>query len=58
MSEAKRLRPLHETSDAWYYENSKSVDVYACHQGRSATSCRITRKQLESWLKKMNERTP
>lgn len=53
MKEAKRLRPLHDTKDAWYYENDKSVDVYAYTPGHPTQSCRISRKQLELWLKNM-----
>lgn len=53
MKEAKRLRPLHDTEDAWYYENGKSVDVYAYTPSHPTQSCRITKRQLEQWLDRM-----
>lgn len=38
-------------SEAWFYENKGSVDVYVRHRGVTI-SCRIRRALLADWIKR------
>ena len=38
--------------EAWFYENPKSIDIYVRRENQDAISCRISRDQLEDWLKR------
>jgi|GEM_PF-7095847 len=37
-------------SDAWWYENAKSIDVYIYKPGHGTMRCRIKRSQLEVYM--------
>ena len=47
---AKLLSPIRDATEAWWYENTNSIDVFIYTPGKDAVSCRINRQQLKSWL--------
>ena len=51
MTKPVKARPLNSGDEAWFYKNPKSIDIYCYRRGAATLSCRITRRQLEAWMK-------
>jgi hypothetical protein len=52
-NKARKAKPVDALS-AWWYENENSIDVLAqVKPGRSIVQLQISRRQIESWLKKL-----
>lgn len=51
MTKPVKARPLNPGDEAWFYKNPKSIDIYCYRKGAATLSCRITRRQLEAWMK-------
>lgn len=47
----RAVRPIYGASDAWCYENQRSLDVYIT-DGTKTLACRIHRAVLEDWIRR------
>ena len=43
-------------TEAWWYENAKSIDVYTYHPEKGGMACRIHRKAIEDWLRRTEKK--
>jgi len=51
----RKAYALGVTEAGWWYEGTSSIDVFAKHPSGATTSVRITKRQLLSWLAKLDE---
>lgn len=47
-----KAKPVNSSTEAWWYENAKSISVYIVVGGKTAC-CEIPRHTLAQWLKKV-----
>lgn len=43
-------------SEAWFYENAKSIDVYTYKVGAGSQCCRVPIAKIRDWLRRVDGR--
>ena len=50
--EPHTAKPMHGSTEAWWYEDDKGISVYVVGLDGRTASCRITRRVLADWIKR------